>query len=118
MLSGKPAVINFWASWCAPCEDEAPLFKEAHERFGDRVEFVGVDIRDSRTDALEFIEKYDLAYTHVRDEGLQIYDDYGLTGQPETFFVDHNGIVVEHVNGPVFEDTLYELLDILVARDG
>ena len=117
-LAGKPAVLNFWASWCEPCKDEAPLLRRAHDEYGDRVTFVGIDIRDARSDALQFVTDHDLDYQHVRDEDLEIYDDYGLTGQPETFFLDENGVIIEHVNGPIFKDTLYELLDLLVARNG
>lgn len=115
-LAGKPVVINFWASWCEPCIDEAPMLRRASEEYGDEITFVGIDIRDAHSDALAFVEAYDLAYPHVRDEDLKIYDDYGLTGQPETFFLDENGVIVEHVNGPLFEDSLTELLDLLVAR--
>lgn len=117
-LQGKPAVINFWASWCTPCEDEAPLFRRAVERYGDRITFVGVDILDARSDALAFVEKYGLdTYTHVRDTDRSIYEAFGLTGQPETFFIDEKGTIVEHVPGPVFEESFFPLLDLLVARN-
>jgi len=115
-LEGKPAVINFWASWCAPCEDEAPLLRDAAARFGDRVTFVGVDILDARSDALEFVDEHGLDYLHVRDTDRSIYDAFGLTGQPETFFIDEDGTIVEHVPGPVFEESFFQLLDLLVAR--
>lgn len=116
-LRGKPAVINFWASWCAPCEDEAPLFKRAHEEYGDRISFLGIDIKDARPDAIAFVERYDLEYPSVRDETQRIYAAFGLTGQPETFFIDAEGVLVEHVAGPVEEDSLFDTLDILVRRD-
>ncbi|MEA2451838.1 MAG: cytochrome c biosis protein CcmG, thiol:disulfide interchange protein DsbE [Actinomycetota bacterium] len=116
-LRGKPVVMNFWASWCAPCEDEAPLFKRAYEEYGDRITFLGVDIRDAHSDALEFVDDFDLDYPSVRDEGMEVYADYGLTGQPETFFIDANGVLVEHVAGPVDEAGLFQLLDVLVRRD-
>ena len=116
-LRGTPVVLNFWASWCGPCIEEAPMLSRAWREYGDRVEFVGVDIRDARSDALAFVAQTGLGYVHIRDEDLEIYDDYGLTGQPETFFIDDEGVVVEHVNGPLFEDTLFRLLDILVSRD-
>jgi cytochrome c biogenesis protein CcmG/thiol:disulfide interchange protein DsbE len=93
--------LNFWASWCAPCEDEAPLLQEAYQRYGDDVEFVGIDIRDARDDAIEFVDEYGLTYPQVRDEVLRVYNQYGLLGQPESFFVDQNGIVVQHVKGPL-----------------
>jgi cytochrome c biogenesis protein CcmG/thiol:disulfide interchange protein DsbE len=113
-LVGTPYVLNFWASWCAPCVDEAPMLKQANDRFGDQVEFVGVDIRDARGDALKFVREHGLAYPHVRDEELELYRDFGLTGQPETFFVDANGVILEHVNGPLSEDVLSELVGELL----
>ena len=116
-LRGMPVVINFWASWCAPCEDEAPLFKQAYETYGDRIAFLGVDIKDARSDALEFVSRYGLDYPSVRDETQEIYAAFGLTGQPETFFVDADGILVEHVAGPVDQEGLFDALDILVRRD-
>ena len=118
-MEGKPVVLNFWASWCAPCKDEAPMLEKAQQRYGDDVTFVGVNIKDARSDALAFVEEWNLGeLTHVRDEGDEIYQNYGLTGQPETFFIDGDGKVVEHVNGPLFEDTLFSLLDVLVERNG
>ena len=116
-LDGRPAVVNFWASWCGPCEDEAPLFKQAYEEYGDRIAFLGIDIRDARSDALEFVAEHDLDYPSVRDEDMAIYADYGLTGQPETFFIDSEGILVEHVAGPVDDDTLFQILEVLIRRD-
>ena len=116
-LEGKPVVLNFWASWCAPCKDEAPILQAAHERYGDRITFLGIDIRDARSDALEFVQEYGLTYPSVRDEGMHVYADYGLTGQPETFFIDADGILVEHVPGPVDEESLFQAIDVLLRRD-
>ncbi len=116
-LAGKPVVLNFWASWCGPCKDEAPLLQAAHEEYGDRIAFLGVDIRDAMSDALEFVDTYGLTYPSVRDEDMRVYADYGLTGQPETFFIDSEGVLVKHVAGPVDEDTLFQALDVLVRRD-
>jgi cytochrome c biogenesis protein CcmG, thiol:disulfide interchange protein DsbE len=115
-LRGRPVVLNFWASWCGPCEEEAPMLGDAHKAYRGKVEFVGVDIRDDVLKAREFVARHQLDYLHVRDPSLEIYEDYGLTGQPETFFIDEDGRVVEHVNGPVVETDLYRLLDAL-ARD-
>ena len=116
-LEGKPVVLNFWASWCGPCKDEAPLLRAAHEEYGDQVAFLGVDIRDAMSDALEFVDTYGLTYPSVRDEEMRVYADYGLTGQPETFFIDADGVLVKHVPGPVDEETLFQALDVLVRRD-
>jgi cytochrome c biogenesis protein CcmG/thiol:disulfide interchange protein DsbE len=116
-LRGKPVLLNFWASWCPPCKDEAPLLEDAYARYGDDVEFVGIDIRDARDDAIEFVETYDITYPQVRDEALRIYTQYGLTSQPESFFIDHEGIVVRHVLGPLEAADLYQYLDVLVSRN-
>lgn len=115
-LEGKPAVINFWASWCGPCLDEAPLLREASRRYGDDITFLGVDILDARSDAVAFVDEHGLDYLHVRDTDRAIYESFGLTGQPETFFIDEEGTIVEHVPGPVFEESFFQLLDLLVAR--
>ena len=116
-LSGKPVLLNFWASWCVPCEDEAPLLESAYARYRDDIEFVGIDIRDARDDAIQFVERFGVTYPQVRDEGMRIEQDYGLTGQPETFFIDQDGIVVQHVKGPLNESALYQYLDVLVSRN-
>lgn len=116
-LEGRPVLVNFWASWCAPCRDEAKLLEAASRRYEGRVSFVGVDTRDSRTDALKFVADYGVTYDQVVDEGEELYTQYGLTGQPESFFVDQNGIVVKHVPGALSANELYQYLDVLVNRN-
>jgi peroxiredoxin len=93
------------------------MLRRAHDAFGDEVAFIGIDIRDSRPDALEFVDRHGLDYVHVRDEQLAIYRDYGLTGQPESFLIDADGDVVQHVQGPfASEADLFALLEEVVAR--
>lgn len=116
-VRGMPVVLNFWASWCDPCEDEAPMLADALAEYRGRVAFVGVDIKDARSDAVDFVERWGLDYPHVRDESLEIYQSYRLSGQPETFFIDHDGIIVDHVKGPLTRDVLFSLLDLLVRRN-
>ena len=116
-LSGKPVVMNFWASWCGPCKEEAPLLREAARLYGDDIQFVGVNIKDARTDALAWVDEWDLDFPHVQDGDRALYNEYGLTGQPETFFIDGDGIVVEHIAGPITEGSLRQMLDVLLARN-
>jgi cytochrome c biogenesis protein CcmG, thiol:disulfide interchange protein DsbE len=117
-LGGKPVFLNFWWSGCEPCKEEAPLIDRAQSIYGDEVAFVGINVRDARSDAITFARENGLDFPHVRDETFEIYDDYALTGQPESFFIDGEGLVVEHVAGPVSEEELNHLLDILVSRSG
>jgi cytochrome c biogenesis protein CcmG/thiol:disulfide interchange protein DsbE len=116
-LKGEPVLLNFWASWCVPCEDEMPLLQQASEDYEGRVRFVGIDTRDSRSAALEFVDRFGVTYPQVLDEGEQLLTRYGLTGQPESFFIDQNGIVIRHVIGAVTKNDLYQYLDVLVNRD-
>jgi cytochrome c biogenesis protein CcmG, thiol:disulfide interchange protein DsbE len=116
-LEGKPVVLNFWASWCVPCREEAELLESAHQRYAGQVEFVGIDTRDSRTDALSFVEDYGVTYPQVIDEGERLYTLYGLTGQPESFFIDQDGIVIRHIPGALRENDLDQYVRELVNRN-
>jgi cytochrome c biogenesis protein CcmG, thiol:disulfide interchange protein DsbE len=116
-LEGQPVLLNFWASWCPPCKEEARLLQRASEDYEGRVAFVGIDTRDSRTDALEFVQDFGVTYPQVLDEGERLYTRFGLTGQPESFFIDQNGIVIRHVPGALTKNDLYQYLDVLVNRN-
>ncbi|MFN2588637.1 MAG: TlpA family protein disulfide reductase [Actinomycetota bacterium] len=117
-LRGKPVLVNFWASWCVPCEKEAGLLDAAYRRYRGEIEFLGVNVKDARSDALAFLERYGVSYPQVRDESLEWYDGFGLTGQPETFLIDAEGEVVEHHRGEFTSTTdLFRLLDVMVARN-
>jgi cytochrome c biogenesis protein CcmG/thiol:disulfide interchange protein DsbE len=94
-LRGKGLVLNFWASWCIPCKDEAPLLQAAWEQHRDRgLVVVGIDAQDFRGDARRFAERYGLTYPLVYDGKGSTLGRYGITGFPETFFVDRQGRLV------------------------
>lgn len=117
-MRGKPVLVNFWASWCVPCEAEAEYLEAAYADYGDEVAFLGVNVKDARSDAIEFVDRYDVSYPQVRDESLDWYESFGLTGQPETFLIDAEGEIVEHVTGEFTSAAdLYRVLDVMVARD-
>jgi cytochrome c biogenesis protein CcmG/thiol:disulfide interchange protein DsbE len=96
-LRGKVVVVNFWASWCHPCREEAPALEAASKQFRDKAVVVGVDVRDASGAARSFLRKYDLTYPAVHDNRDLTWPKYGLTGLPETFFLDRRGHVVQHV---------------------
>lgn len=115
-LRGRPTVLNFWASWCLPCRDEAPILAAGARRHDGEVHFVGVDVQDLRADALAFLREFEVPYVSVRDEANRTYRAYGLTGVPETFYVDARGRIVAHSPGPVSAESLER--DIAAAVEG
>jgi cytochrome c biogenesis protein CcmG/thiol:disulfide interchange protein DsbE len=105
-LRGYPVVVNFWASWCGPCKDEAPRFAASAREHAGKVVFLAIDVQDLKSDARSFLERFDTPYVSVRDGGGSTYDDYGLTGLPETYWIDAQGRVVSHYPGEVSRDRL------------
>ena len=106
-LRGTPLVLNFWASWCDPCREEAPLLQTGWESARPRgVLFIGLDIQDVREDARRFIRQFGQDYPHLRDPEKATGREYGITGIPETYFVSRSGRVVGHVIGVVNEQQL------------
>jgi cytochrome c biogenesis protein CcmG, thiol:disulfide interchange protein DsbE len=105
-LRGRPVVVNFFASWCVACKQEAPLLHaEAQARAGTVI-FLGVDVQDLSGDAQSFARKYGINYVAVRDKSNAIYNAYGLTGVPETYFIDARGRAVAHIPGEATRTTL------------
>jgi cytochrome c biogenesis protein CcmG, thiol:disulfide interchange protein DsbE len=101
-LRGQAVVLNFWASWCGPCKDEAPLLQAASRRWqGKDVAFVGIDVKDFRGDARDFLERYGITYPNVHDGKGSTIGRYGVTGYPETYFIDATGKVRYRIAGPV-----------------
>ena len=111
-LRGKAVVLNFWASWCGPCKEETPLLERTWREWRERdVVFVGVNVKDFRGDALDFLEDYDVTYPNVYDGKGWTVGRYGVTGFPETYFLDARGRVVYRVAGPVDADDLRTGID-------
>jgi len=100
-LRGVPVVLNFWASWCVPCAQEAPLLErtwraQARPR---GVLFLGLNMQDITSDADSFMNRFGVDYLNIRDPHNDVARQYGVTGLPETFFIGRSGQVVGHVIG-------------------
>ncbi|MBI4306252.1 MAG: TlpA family protein disulfide reductase [Chloroflexi bacterium] len=115
-LRGKVVMVDFWASWCPPCQREAPVLAEVYERYRGRpVEFLGISIWDKGQDARSFAERFQIQYPVAVDHEGRIAIDYGVTGIPEKFFVDREGRLVRRFVGPMDEPTLVAILDRMLA---
>lgn len=92
-LKGSPVVINFWASWCLPCREEAPLLERAWRAHrDDGLMVIGVNARDSAADARSFVREFDITYPVVVDEDLELMHQMSdIEGWPQTFFVERDG---------------------------
>ncbi len=118
-LRGHVVVVNLWASWCVECEKEAALLEQTWRDYRERgVWFLGVDYLDIDSEALAYIERFDITYPNGPDIGSQIYQDYRASGVPETFIIDREGIIRHVQIGPVTQPQLHGLLDQLLAEDG
>jgi cytochrome c biogenesis protein CcmG/thiol:disulfide interchange protein DsbE len=102
-LRGRPVVLNFWASWCVPCKGEAKMLEQAWRQYRSKgVVFLGVDYHDLTSDARTFIAHHGVTYATVQDGSGMVGDRYGLTGVPETFFIDRRGrLVGAHIVGTI-----------------
>lgn len=112
--AGKPVVLNFWASWCGPCRQEAPLLQRLSEEYAERgVVFIGVNIQDAESDARAYLAEYGITYPNAHDERGAISVDYGVIGIPVTFFINREGIVERRWVGGVRETRLRLWIDEL-----
>lgn len=116
-LRGTPYVLNFWASWCVPCREEAPRLERAWRAARPTgTLFVGLDMQDITEDAEHFMDTFEIDYLNIRDPANDIARKYGVTGVPETFFISASGNVAGHVIGVVTPAQLRQ--GIAAARAG
>jgi cytochrome c biogenesis protein CcmG/thiol:disulfide interchange protein DsbE len=114
--SGRPVVINFWASWCAPCRVEARRLEEAWRSYRDRnVLLVGIQTQDTEADGRAYLSEFGVTYPNVIDGDGKVSVDYGVIGLPVTFFVDRDGIVVHRWVGAIDEARLTGWIDEMVS---
>lgn len=114
---GEWVLVNFWASWCLPCRDEAPELEQFQQRQGGGdFTVLGIDTQDLSDDGRAFARKYELSYPQLHDGDGKLAHEYGTTGVPENFLVDPKGKVQWLTPGPVTERALGEVETLIQGR--
>lgn len=112
--AGRPVVINFFASWCAPCRQEAPGLAQLAHRFGSRVQLLGISIDDKRPGAMAFADRYHWSWPIVFEPNDDVAYRYGLYGKPTTVVVDQQGRIAWQHAGKIGTRPIAEVLQALL----
>lgn len=118
-LRGKVVVINFWASWCKPCEQEAADLEAAwrHYQPNGEVVFLGIDYVDTEPEARGYLTKFDITYPNGPDLATKISQFFRIKGVPETYFIDRDGVLQYIQVGPFSsEDQIRQQVDKLLSQ--
>ncbi|MCL5958175.1 MAG: TlpA family protein disulfide reductase [Chloroflexi bacterium] len=109
---GKVVLVNFWASWCPPCRDEAPVLERAWKKYKDRgVVLVGLDIWDNEADAKSFMKEFGITYPTGPDPNGETAIEYGVSGVPETWFLNREGRLVRRWIGPLNDQQITAFIE-------
>ncbi len=110
-------MVNFWASWCVECRDETPMLEQAWQQYRDQgVVVLGVAYADVEPNSLAYMKEFNVSFPHAPDLGTDISQTYEITGVPETFIIDKNG-VIRHVQiGAVNTQLLDQIIPELLAE--
>jgi cytochrome c biogenesis protein CcmG/thiol:disulfide interchange protein DsbE len=114
-FKGKAVVLNFWASWCGPCKEEAPLLEHAWKQVqGKNVVFLGIDFQESSSNATNFLQSYNISYPAVLDTHGSVANKYAVTSLPVTIFINRDGIVISKESQELTAQILSSNLRLIV----
>ena len=117
---GKPMIINFWASWCGPCQMEMPEFQNAYDEYGDKINFVIVNMTDGNRETVETASDFmaDSGYTFpvYYDTDMDAAATYGVRSLPITYFADSDGHLVIYGSGALTEDMMAQGIDMIYSE--
>lgn len=112
-FKGKPLVINFWASWCPPCRQEAPTLSALARKYQRQVQFLGIIFQDTEPQVRAYIKEFNVPYPNAWDPKQEAANTYGITGVPETYFIDSQGRLRGKWIGAINAETLESFLSQL-----
>ncbi len=113
---GQVVVVNFFASWCNPCREEAAALEQSWRDYqGQGVQFYGIAYKDASSKAQAFLGEFDVSYPSTSEPGNRTARAYGVTGVPETFVVDQQGHLVRHFLGAISEAQLSQTIEPLLS---
>ena len=117
-LSGRPVIVNFWASWCGPCVEEFPLLEDAAARHeADGLAVVGIVYQDRSEAARAFMRRNGASWPAAMDPGERVAAAYGILGPPETFFIGRDGTIVARHIGQLSEASLDEKVAAIIDEE-
>ncbi|CAM3802302.1 TlpA family protein disulfide reductase [Mesobacillus zeae] len=109
-FKGKIVVLNFFATWCGPCVDEAPELEAFEQEYGKDTKLLIIDLGETRDRVKKFVKEHNTTSAYLFDYNMEVKEQYRVTGQPETFVIDQKGIVREHYSGPLTKEDLYSMV--------
>lgn len=114
-LRGKAVWLNFWASWCPPCQYETPTLRDVDQRYrGQGLAVIGIQVQQIQDDAQQYADRYELKYTIGSDVTGGVFHAYRVFALPTQFFIDPNGVIRKIVNGPLDEASAEAIIDAIL----
>lgn len=114
-FAGKPVIINFWTTWCPECKDEMPALEAFYRRYGDEIALLGVNMRETPGLVRPFVQQYGASFPILLDRFERVSKAYRVTGVPETWMIDADGIAVARHIGPLTEHHLEQAARLLLG---
>lgn len=113
ILLEKKTVLNFWATWCAPCRQEMPIFQSAYEQYRPEIQVIGLNAGESATEIREFLDEFGIDFDIAIDIDGSVQGQFAVLGLPITFFIDEQGMLIAQHIGGVTEQQMDGYLKLL-----